>query len=105
MSSSCSKFGRCPLLILAVAGCREPSDEWWRPRSLGERKSGLVAEEGRRPDGEGNLEATLTRVGDRHPIAQVSTQEAFLQPDEILFDYVRVHATSAELVSRESGSD
>jgi len=51
----------------------------WRPRSLGPRKLGVVVEEASRLNGKGQLEMRLTQEGDQYHIAQISTQETFLQ--------------------------
>lgn len=51
----------------------------WRPRSLGRRKQGIVVEDTSLLDGEGHLVMTLRQAGEDYHIAQVSTQETFLQ--------------------------
>lgn len=51
----------------------------WRHRSLGLRKNGVVVEEASALNGKGQLEMTLTQVGERYHIAQIATHETFLQ--------------------------
>lgn len=51
----------------------------WRPRSLGPRKLGVVVEDTSRLDGRGHLVMSLRQAGDVYEIAQVSTQQTFLQ--------------------------
>ena len=51
----------------------------WRPRSLGPRKNGVVVEEASALNGEGQLVMSLTQVGDEYHIAQIATQQTFLQ--------------------------
>jgi len=51
----------------------------WRHRSLGPRRLGVVVEEATALNGEGQLEMSLTQVGEQYHIAQISTQRTFLQ--------------------------
>ena len=51
----------------------------WQPRSLGPRKNGVVVEQASTLNGQGQLEMTLSRMGDEYHIAQVATQKTFRQ--------------------------
>ena len=51
----------------------------WRPRSLGKRRNGVVVEQASTLNGNGQLAMTLTQVGAEYHIAQIATQETFLQ--------------------------
>ncbi len=51
----------------------------WKHRSLGKRMNGIVVEQASRHNGKGQLEMSLTRVGDQYHIAQIATEKTFLQ--------------------------